>query len=287
VHVAELAALGLTRAQIRAAVDSGTLARVRHAVVAVAGPTTDAAGERDLHLDACRAALHVLDDASVVSHQSAAALHGLPWATSADRPGDVVVTSASHGRIATGIHRRLGEVPRVDLDLVEGVPCTGVARTALDLSRRRPLNQSLVVLDAACARVGRPALWAAYDRLVWVRDRRALHVAITRADPRSESPLESSSRGFMLRSRLPEPELQVWIVDRSLRRHRVDFLWRDRMVVGEADGWGKYADLDVLREEKRREDALRDLGFVVVRWTSDELWRTPDLVMGRLRRALS
>jgi hypothetical protein len=141
-------------------------------------------------------------------------------------------------------------------------------------------------LDAAARRDGQDALWAAYERLTWKHDLRALREALTVTDGRSESPLESTSRGVMLRAGLPRPELQVWLTDLSGQAHRVDFLWRDRRVIGEADGWGKYADLADLRAEKRREDALRDMGFTVVRWTSDEIGRSPNLVVARLRRAL-
>lgn len=229
----------------------------------------------------------MLGDDSVVSHESSGLIHGLPAILPSYRPDHVVVTAPRHGRIVAGTHRRLGDVPEQDRVVVAGVVCTGVARTALDLARRRPLHQSLMVLDAAAAVVGVEELWASYERLTWIRDRRGLESALLSTDPRAESPLESASRGRMVEARLPVPELQVWITDASLRRHRVDFLWRAQRVVGEADGWGKYADLDVLREEKRREDALRDVGFTVVRWTSDELWRTPDLVLARIRRSLS
>jgi hypothetical protein len=43
---------------------------------------------------------------------------------------------------------------------------------------------------------------------------------------------------------------------------------------------------DVVFAEKRREDALRDLGFQVVRWTWDELWPF-DEVVERIRRAFA
>jgi hypothetical protein len=116
---------------------------------------------------------------------------------------------------------------------------------------------------------------------------RGLAEAISLADPRAESPLESASRGYLHEVQLPLPELQAWIRGADGRHYRVDFLWRDRRVIGEADGWVKYTDLSDLRDEKRREDALRAAGFVMVRWTSDELWRTPDTVMARLRSALT
>jgi hypothetical protein len=70
---------------------------------------------------------------------------------------------------------------------------------------------------------------------------------------------------------------------------RTDFYWEEFRTVGEFDGKAKYGrDLrpgqdpgEAVYREKRREDALRDLGLQVVRWTWDELSRSA------LRRSVS
>ena len=76
---------------------------------------------------------------------------------------------------------------------------------------------------------------------------------------------------------LPRPELQVelksWDED-----VRVDYLWPEFGLIGEFDGAVKYG-IDIsgpdptaaLMKEKRREDGLRAHGYVVVRWTWDDL----------------
>ena len=151
----------------------------------------------------------------------------------------------------------------------------------------RPLPESLVVLDAAAARVGTEALGAAFGRLDRVRDMDDLGKAIRLADGRAESPLESASRGVILSARLPRPARQQWVPDDEGRLWRVAFLWRDPRVIGEADGWIKYQTFEDLRAEKRREDALRRAGWTIVRWTSDELWQSPQLVVARIARALA
>jgi hypothetical protein len=64
-------------------------------------------------------------------------------------------------------------------------------------------------------------------------------------------------------------------------------------VVGEFDGRVKYGRLlrpgqgpgDAVFEEKRREDAIRDEGWGVVRWTWSDL-AVPERLDERLRRAL-
>ena len=43
---------------------------------------------------------------------------------------------------------------------------------------------------------------------------------------------------------------------------------------------------DVIYQEKLREDAIRDAGWQMVRWTWADL-QDPDLIVGRLRRAFA
>ena len=73
---------------------------------------------------------------------------------------------------------------------------------------------------------------------------------------------------------------------------RCDFVWEEQRTLGEFDGRVKYGRLlrpgqrpeDVLWAEKQREDALRDLGWQVVRWTWADLDRGV-LLADRLHRA--
>jgi hypothetical protein len=108
-------------------------------------------------------------------------------------------------------------------------------------------------------------------------------------DGRRESWLESQSAVTHHVLGLPTPMPQAVILDERGREvARVDFLWTKYGVIGEADGWGKYTpplaepspdsdagtpfSLAALRQEKQREDRLRDLGYEIVRWgTSDAL----------------
>ncbi|MDT0214175.1 type IV toxin-antitoxin system AbiEi family antitoxin domain-containing protein [Rothia sp. ARF10] len=69
---------------------------------------------------------------------------------------------------------------------------------------------------------------------------------------------------------------------------RVDFLVEGTMVVVEFDGRMKFASGDpaVLWAEKKREDALRALGYVVVRITWADL-QVPGQVVAKVRRAMA
>jgi very-short-patch-repair endonuclease len=89
---------------------------------------------------------------------------------------------------------------------------------------------------------------------------------------------ESRSRVLLDRARLPAPVLQ-WEVPARRWVGRTDFAWPELRTVGEFDGRVKYGRLlrpgqepgDVVFDEKRREDAIRDAGFQVVRWVWADL----------------
>lgn len=67
---------------------------------------------------------------------------------------------------------------------------------------------------------------------------------------------------------------------------RVDFLVTGTQVVLEFDGRVKYTDGDgkTLWNEKHREDALRRLGYMVIRVTWEDL-DTPHVLLSRIREA--
>ena len=107
--------------------------------------------------------------------------------------------------------------------------------------------------------------------------------------------MPSTIRRSPSRLGLPPPDLHVRLrrPDGSLIA-RCDFGWRDARVLGEFDGRIKYGRLlrpgqapgDVVFEEKRREDALRDERWGMVRWVWREL-DAPVLLGRRITRRLT
>jgi len=94
---------------------------------------------------------------------------------------------------------------------------------------------------------------------------------------------------------LPPPELQAEVFDLDGRLvARLDFCWKEQHTIGEFDGKIKYGRLlkpgqrieDVIFAEKQREDALRDLGWQVVRWLWADLYR-PGVIRDRVLRAFA
>ena len=75
---------------------------------------------------------------------------------------------------------------------------------------------------------------------------------------------------------------------------RTDFCWPEQGTLGEFDGRVKYGRslkpgqnaADVVYKEKLREDALRDLGWQLVRWCWADLY-VPGVITDRLARAFA
>lgn len=192
---------------------------------------------------------------------------------------NLVVGAGGKTGIYAGARIRRLELPPEHVDR-SGVPYTIPARTWMDVTRRAHLADSLVLGDALLARemarLEDLRHMAAFAEVARLPGRRRVRAAIDLIDPVRESPLESSSVAYFVRYAVPLPKAQVEIYDeRGLFVARVDFLWENPVtgvrVVGEADGQGKYGRSQDLYQEKRREDALRALGFVVIRWGTQDL----------------
>ncbi|MEE2060301.1 hypothetical protein [Rhodococcus artemisiae] len=223
-----------------------------------------------------------LEPGHALSHVSAALLHGVDvWDVDLRR----VHVSGSKGRVTEILHRH--ETQFSDGDVVDiGVPVTSIERTIVDLGRSLPFEQAVVAGDAALRLdpSARDRLPGAVAAASWAHGAAAARAVASFIDGRSESVGESRSRVRIAECGLPAPILQQAVQARNGCTYRLDFFWRDSGVIGEFDGLGKYDDRRDLVAEKRREDALRALGFQVVRWTWRDLYRF-DVVAAEIARA--
>jgi very-short-patch-repair endonuclease len=207
------------------------------------------------------AAVLALGDGAVVSHQSAAALWGLLRSPA----GFVDVTVAGGGgrerRQGIRLHRSrtltAGATTRRN-----GIAITKPKRTLRDLRA----TSSLPVFRAAV--------------------RRALDLRlITSADLQSPPDLTRSvlERIFLQlcsRHHLPQPEVNV-----RIGPYEVDFLWRDRGLIVETDGFRNHGHRDAFERDRAKDAHLQSMGFRVLRFTYRQvLNRTP--VVAALRPLL-
>jgi predicted transcriptional regulator of viral defense system len=141
--LAQLVALGFGDAAVRKRARAGRLHRIYHAVYALTPPSMLSLKGRYL------AAVLACGDAAALSHRSAADLHGLRKTDRA--PIDVIVpgrTARRHDGI--DLHRST-TLTAADITIVEAIPVTTVARTALDLAavvRRRAVERALDQAEA-------------------------------------------------------------------------------------------------------------------------------------------
>ena len=294
----ELLAEGYSHRELAHQVRAGALLPIRRGayerMTTPGAPEGDAAHAVAAHLRLVRAAVRVTAPTAVVSHLSAAVLHGLPvlagslsrvQLTRADIPG---------GKCRGGIRLYAAPLHADDLVTVEGIAVTSLARTVLDLGRTVPFRQAVMTGDAALRRgLARADLDSCLLRSTRWPGMPAARRVVAFLDPRSESAGESLSRVALHTAMVPPPQPQFEVRDRRGKLvGRADFGWQAQRTLGEFDGRVKYGRLlkpgesagDVIYREKLREDALRDLDWQVVRWTSAELM-TFGLVTQRLERA--
>ena len=215
---------------------------------------------------------------AALSHQSAAAVHGLEMLSPTLTRVHSTTVGGAGFRTATH-HRHVATLSDDELVEVDGVLVTSIERTAVDIAcGAATFAQALAVVDSAL-RLGADRelmtkMLTGKRRGVGLA-RRALH----HADGRSENPGESWSRAQMIEAGLPAARLQHTFRDVDGEHvARTDFDWGGRLV-GEFDGKVKYGKLlkpgedatEVVLREKRREDELRAMGVMVVRWTWDDL----------------
>lgn len=295
----ELTAQGLSQTEIETMVRTGALVRLRRGAY-VSGSAPAPGSDRAQHRQLIESTIGQSQEGTIVSHMSAAALHGLPiWRDQLDRVS-VIRDRDGGGRARRYVRVRGMPLAPEDVVVVDGIATTSLARTVVDLACQLSLRRSVAIGDAALrlassdeGRDVRAELDRALQRAVRRPGVPTARRAVAFLDGRSESPGESESRVVLREHGLPAPELQYEIYDdNGFLVARTDFAWPDRRTVGEFDGAVKYSGQfgkpveQVVLDEKRRENAIRAYGFDVVRWTWSDL-RQPAPFVSLLRRSLA
>lgn len=207
---------------------------------------------------------------AVVSHRSAAVLWGLLSAVE----GPVYVSVAGIGgrkkRRDIHVHRsRTLAAPMVTSH--RGIPVTNPARTIEDLRR-------------ATATRGCPAAIGPWELRRAIRQAEVLGLA-TGAEAitaGTRSDLELTFLALCRRHDLPEPEVNV-----RIGSHRVDFLWRERRLVVETDGYRYHRGRAAFEDDRDRDLTLRALGYEVVRLSERQLEDEPATMLTVLKELLA
>jgi very-short-patch-repair endonuclease len=111
-----------------------------------------------------------------------------------------------------------------------------------------------------------------------------LREALASHEPRlahTRSRLERKFVALCKRYRIPLPD-----VNQKLSWMTVDAIWWDRRVVVELDGYRGHRSRARLERDRRREMRCRELGYLVVRYTEDQIDHEPERVAADVARAL-
>jgi very-short-patch-repair endonuclease len=95
-------------------------------------------------------------------------------------------------------------------------------------------------------------------------------IAEQRPSTITRSELEERFLAICRRADLPDPE-----VNARLLGYEVDFLWRDRRLIVEADGYGPHSTKRAFESDRRKDTDLSLEGYNVMRFTHDQITKAP------------
>jgi very-short-patch-repair endonuclease/predicted transcriptional regulator of viral defense system len=273
VALRQLEALGLSASTVRQRVARGRLHRIHRGVYALSPVLT---------LEArLMAAVLVCGDRAALSHQTGGAHLDL-----IRRPArSLIDVSVPRGgpRSRRGIH--VHHARHMETTVVDGIRCTTVAQTLLDLCEViRPFEVRKAITRAEQLRIF--DLTAVEKTLAAAHGRRGAPIlASLLADfqpVESETKLEDLLLEICENAALPRPTGQYWIDD-----YRADFAWPRYMVIAEADDWESYGTRTAFEKDRARLQDLAAEGWRVIPFTHRQITRDPERIVRTLRGVLT
>jgi Protein of unknown function (DUF559) len=232
-------------------------------------------------------AAHLSMPGVVISHETAGLLHGFPLSRPIGSAQVITQARDDSGRNIT-VHRlRLDQ--REICSISPGLPVTSKARTALDLLSAMATADGLDlwawVSSRAILDVG--ALEAAIvRRLHWYGRSRLTHLLkLVRGGA-------VSGAEFLLHSLLREAGVTGWVAGVEIADAGgiigvVDLLFGAVKVIVEVDGFRAHSSPKTFVTDRRRQIRLMMAGYLVLRFTWDDLTHHPDAVIAQIRRAVA
>jgi predicted transcriptional regulator of viral defense system len=266
VGLSQLCGLGLSASGVRKRAARGRLHRIHRGVYAVGHSKLTGRGH-------WMAAVLAGGPKAVLSHRSAAGLWGL---RSDNRlKTDVSLPSPSaRARPGIEVHRSV-TLTNEDRTSVDGIPCTTLARTLVDLGdvvNRRSVERAVEQAD-----------------VLRLFDLHEVQRAIERAGPRrgtgllssvlenlngptlTASELEEAFLALCRETPLPTPEVNAWMTLEDGSAIKVDFLWRNERLAVETDGHPFHRTGQSRERDTKRDHLLRLAGFEPVRFTGRQV----------------
>jgi hypothetical protein len=280
----QLCELGLTASAVRKRASSGRFHRIYQAVYSLVPRELLTRDGRFM------AAVLACGPGAVLSHRSAAWLHGL---LRTDRENIEVTVPRSSARPRPGIDIYCSAtLTAADTTRVNNIPCAAVARTLLDIAGVLPQRRVERAFDQA--------------ETLQVFDLRAVRDQLARNPTRpgaalvkkvlqehyvgstlTWSELEEKFVSLCRSADLPAPEVnQLIVLDDGGPPIRVDFLWRTQRVVVETDGHAFHRTRQSFENDRRRDQRLTLAGRRIIRVTWRQIETRPREVRETIRGLL-
>ena len=242
----QLRGLGVARGTISEALRRGRLHSVHHGVYSLVGPRGRAP------LAAEQAALLACGPTAVLSHRSAAKLHGLRLPSFNAEVHVTVTGSHRTGPKGVVVHRTAALHPQERVR-VQRLPVTSVARTLIDLAPGLSDRQLEPLIDQALRKTSRTKLMESvarhHRRPGTPRLRGLLDPARPSADTWSRR--EAQLLAAIRRGGLPAPEANVALGD-----YVADLLWRAERVIVEFDSYAFHSGPAAFHADRTRHNDL-------------------------------
>jgi hypothetical protein len=238
-----------------------------------------------------RVMIATLTTGGVASHRTAAALHSLDGF----RPGIVEVTTDrwQRRRRDTLLVHEAKDLITPDRTIIDGIPCTSLVRTLIDLPAVCGIEHAGQALDDACRR-HEWALASARQRFIEVarRGRNGTRRGRVMLNERLSDPILEDSRfekqalELIRDAGLPEPykQFEVTLDDRSAF---IDLPWPAQLIGLECDSLAYHFGRRMFQADRTRRRQLTLRGWQIYEFTYDDITQRGAGVVDELRRALA
>lgn len=257
-----------SRRAVEAALERGEVQRIALGIYALPGLPDDEVA--------------VLTYDGVLSHLSAAKVLGLPLLVAPQKP-HVIVPPNRHARPGPPAVLHWADTTSEE----RRVRITSLLRTVVDCSRILPFGESLAVADAALAsgRLSQDQLLAATTAMRGYGCPNARRTAEA-ATHLAASILESMLRALLIDAGIEGFEAQV-LVTHGTFRARVDLGHRRARLALEAEGFEFHGSRRDFAADCHRYDELVAAGWLVLRFTYEQVVGDPAWVVATVRAALA
>jgi predicted transcriptional regulator of viral defense system len=222
---------------------------------------------------------------ALLSHRAAADVHGLRQSSATKI--DVTIPGRNVRRHSGIALHRSTTLTAADAAVVDGIPCTSVARTLFDLAEvvvrrqaERAFDQaeSLQVFDLRAIedQLDRNRTRPGARRVRSILDEHYLGSTMT------DSELEEAMLAVV--AGLPQPEVNVWLdLGDGEPLIKADLLWRAQRMIVEVDGREHHGTRQSFDRDRRRDQRAAVAGLRVIRTTEPQIKRRP----GELRATVA